>query len=53
MTYLTTFTVKGLLISDAVFFVGHLGVGNREGDKDHKAKSENGEGFHRDICGSI
>ena len=38
--------LKGKFIMDIIVFLVHLGVGHRDGNQDHKAKSEDGEGFH-------
>ena len=51
--HLATFILHGQLISAVVFLFHRHGVGNRDGDKHHKAKGKNGEGFHVDICQSI
>ena len=45
--YKHTFSfLEGQFISDIVIFFSLLGVGHRDGNQDHKAKSKNGEGFH-------
>ena len=45
--YKHTFSfLEGQFISHIVIFFSLLGVGHRDGNQDHKAKSKNGEGFH-------